>query len=171
MRTLPVRWREALVAGIVLAAAGLLTVASQLAEPGSYTVANDLVFFLVLLGCPTLVAAGWVNRTRQVRELKRLAAIRTRQLQAETQAARIREATRIGEEVQRSIGQTLSAILVRAEGAGGAASANNSLEQVEAAARTALAEIEAAARSALQQLREHIGVLREPIGVVGRSGR
>ena len=153
-----------LAGGAVLAAAGLLTVASQVADPAGYAVADDLVFFLIMLGCPALIGAGWAKRVRQVRELSRMSAIRAAQVKADAEAARITETTRIAAEVQRSVVQTLTAVIVRAEGALGPnvppEKATGDPEQ--AALLAALQEIEVEARSALEQLREHIGVLREP---------
>ncbi|AXH97510.1 hypothetical protein DV701_16585 [Ornithinimicrobium avium] len=139
----------------VLVGAALMTVTSQVTDPGDYAVADDAVFWIVVLGCPALVGAGWAARGRQVRELRRLSVVRAAQLASEVEAARIAETTRVAARVQEDVVQTLGAILVLAEGAAGAGPDERGATQ-----QAALVEIERSARHALDQLREHIGWLR-----------
>lgn len=139
----------------VLVGAALMTMASQVADPGVYAVADDAVFSLVVLGCPALVGAGWAARARQVRQLRRLSVVRAAQVDSQVEAARIGETNRIARRVQEDVVQTLGAILVLAEGAAGPGPGDRG-----ATRHAALVEIERSARNALDQLRRHIGWLR-----------
>ena len=56
----------------------LLTLASQVADPGAYPVADDLFFFTLLVGGPALGGALVTARRDQVRELRRLSAVARR---------------------------------------------------------------------------------------------
>lgn len=136
----------------VLAGAGLMTVSSQVREPDAYTPANDLVFFLIVIGAPALLGASWAARNRQISELQRLSRLREEQREADLHAARLEEHNRIAVRVQQEVIEAMSAIAVHAGGAGqtGAADLDRSL-----------ARIEESARAALDRLRGHLGTLRE----------
>lgn len=154
-------WSRTVQTGVaVLAGAALMTAASQVADPGVYAVADDAVFSLVVLGAPALLGAGWAARARQLRELRRLYALRAEQVAAQVETARIAETNRIAGMVQTGVVQTLGAILVRAEGALGRGTAGTGQDAV--ARRVALTEIEQSTRDALDQMRGHIGSLRAP---------
>ncbi|MGH3445618.1 MAG: histidine kinase [Nocardioidaceae bacterium] len=137
-----------------LAGAALLTGANQTQQPGSYTVVNDLTFFLVMLGCPALVGALWTSRTREIRQLQRLTRVRSEQRAADLRAARLEEQNRVASAVQHDVIQAMGAIVVQAVGAARATSS--------AQIGRALSGIELSAREALDQLRTHVGVLRAP---------
>lgn len=148
--------RPVVAAAATLVAVALMTTSSQISEPTAYTVSNDAMFFLVILGGPALAGATWAARNRQLDELRRLSAVRSAQVAAEVEAARLDELSRVASMLQHDVIQSLGAIAMQAQGAtkAGAGSASRTLP-----------EIESAARAVLDDLRRHIGVLREPEAV------
>jgi signal transduction histidine kinase len=147
------RGRTAPTALACAAGALVLTVANQRAHPGDYSAANDLAFFLVLLGGPALLGLLLGQRTRRARELRELTERRAELLASEVRAARLEEQSRVAARVQHGVIQAMGAIVLRA---GGAAQS-----QDPEAMRHALDDIESSARAALDALREHVGMLRE----------
>jgi signal transduction histidine kinase len=137
-----------------VAAAAMLTVANQVANPGQYSAVNDLFFFAALLGGPALAGGVVSARARQVRELRRLSRLRAEQREAELRAARLDEHNRVEEAVTQSMVQRMSGLVVQASGArSGTAPAE---------VRDALRRLEEAARAALDDLRDALGSLRSP---------
>ena len=146
----------ALAATSCLLGAALLTVANQAENSGSDTWTNDLTFFLVMLGGPALLGALLGIRTRQLNRLHRLSVTRSAQHASEVRATRLEEQNRIASGVQHGVIQAMGAIVVQARGA----DRTESVSEV----RDALSAIEASARHALDDLRAHVGLLREPPG-------
>lgn len=139
-------------AAAVAASAVALTLASQHHEPGAYPFADDVAFFLLMVGGPAIAGAGLDRRRRQVRELEllrqRLAAQRTTDLEA----ARLEERQRVEVSVHRRLIEQIGGIVLLAEGA--------RHHGRPATVATALGDIEEAARGALGELREAVGTLR-----------
>ena len=144
------RWPVALSA--VLAAVPALTWAHQLADPGAYPVADDLMFSLLSVGVPALGGAVVRGRAAQVRELRRVAALLDAQRRSEVRAGRLEERNRLELRLHRGFSEQVAAIAVRAESAVGAE---------PEAVRRALADVEKAARASLDELREVLGSLRD----------
>lgn len=140
----------AVAAGAVLAA-GALTGANHLHQPGEYPVLDDLVFYLLVTGAPALAGAAVRVRARQVAESRRLGALLAEQRDAELRTARLVERNGLEVRLHRDFSHRTGAIVMRAEGALGASCGKQ---------RSALADIEAAARATLDELREAIGTLR-----------
>ncbi|RIK17102.1 MAG: hypothetical protein DCC50_02775 [Acidobacteria bacterium] len=147
--------------GTVVGGAALLTALNQSLDPG-VGVVNDLVFFLVVLGGPALVGSAWTTATRRARQLARLAALRSGQVAAEVEAARVDELGRLARTVQQEMVQAVGAITLQAEGA---------LRSEAEVARAAAEPIERSARAALDLLREHVGVLRRSASAGHRHER
>lgn len=147
--------------GTVVGGAALLTAVNQSLDPG-VGVVNDLVFFLVVLGGPALVGSAWTTATRRARQLARLAALRSGQVAAEVEAARVDELGRLARTVQQEMVQAVGAITLQAEGA---------LRSEAEVARAAAEPIERSARAALDLLREHVGVLRRSESAGDRHDR
>ena len=131
----------------VLAALGsavdacLLTLASQVADPGAYPVADDLFFFTLLVGAPALGGALVTARRDQVRELRRLSAVRAEQRAAQVRAARLEERNRLEAGVVQGLVQRMGALVVQASGAAREPSADETpaaLDRMEESARGAL---------------------------------
>ena len=149
-------WTQARVAlpAVLVAAVGL-TVASQWRFSDEYPVADDLVFFLLVLAGPAVVGASLVARTGQVRELSRLSARLATQRDDDLRAARLEEQQRIELVVHRRLVEQMGAIALRAEGA---------RHTVDPEMRQrALEDVEATARTGLAELRKALGVLRDPV--------
>lgn len=146
------RCRAAVAVALGLLAVGALTVLNQLVNPGDFTLLNDLVFFLAVIGAPVVVGAVWQARARQIEQLDRLLRERREQRTAEVHAVRLEEQTRILAGVQHDVIQSMGAIVLRSAGA------SRTGVEVE----DALRQIEASARAALDGLRAHIGLLRQP---------
>ena len=144
------RWPFALGAG--LAAASALTWAHQVADPGTYPVADDFMFSLFCVGAPALAGAVVRGRSDQVRELRRVAALLEAQHGAQVRRAQLEERNRLQMRLYRGFSEQVAAIAMRAESAVGA-------EEQET--RRALADIEGAARASLDQLRGVLGSLRD----------
>lgn len=144
--------RPRLAAPACLVGAALLTVANQILDRDSYTPANDLVFFVIVVGAPALVGATWGTGGRQIRQLEHLSEVRSGQRAADVRAARLDERRRIALDVHRDVVQAMSAITVAASGAerGDARQMAGSLRQIELSAR-----------ASLDELRDHIGILRD----------
>ena len=144
----------------VLAALGcavdacLLTLASQVADPGAYPVADDLFFFMMLVGGPALGGALVTARRDQVRELRRLSAVRAEQRAAQVRAARLEERNRLEAGVVQGLVQRMGALVVQASGAAREPSADET--------PAALDRMEESARGALTEMREVLGALRSP---------
>ena len=144
----------------VLAALGsavdacLLTLASQVADPGAYPVADDLFFFTMLVGGPALGGALVTARRDQVRELRRLSAVRAEQRAAQVRAARLEERNRLEAGVVQGLVQRMGALVVQASGAAREPSADET--------PAALDRMEESARGALTEMREVLGALRSP---------
>ena len=144
------RWPVAL--GAVLAAVPALTWAHQLADPGAYPVADDVMFSLLSVGVPAVCGAVVRGRAAQVRELRRVAALLDAQRGAEVRSARLEERNRLEIRLHRGFSEQVAAIAMRAEGAVGA--------EAEAV-RQALIDVERAARASLDELRDVLGSLRD----------
>ena len=132
----------------------LLTLASQVADPGAYPVADDLFFFTMLVGGPALGGALVTARRDQVRELRRLSAVRAEQREAQVRAAQLEERNRLDAEVVAGLVQHMGALVVQASGAArdpGAAETPAALDRMEENARAALTE-----------MRDVLGELRSP---------
>ena len=141
-------WLSPVVAAIgCLVAASGLTAANQLAG-STYTVPNDLFFFLLLLGGTALAGALLSARTAQVRELRALTELRRTQRATEVRAASLEERNRVGAEITQALMQRLGAVVVQVSGA-----------RVRPE-RDAMVRIEQAARAALDDLRAALGSLR-----------
>ena len=134
--------------------AWLLTLASQVADPGAYPVADDLLFFTMLVGGPALGGALVTARREQVRELRRLSAVRAEQREAQVRTARLEERNRLDAGVVAELVQRMGALVVQASGAArdpGAAETPAALDRMEENARAALTE-----------MRDVLGELRSP---------
>ncbi len=138
-----------------LGAVAALTVANQQADAGRYSAANDFFFFAVLVGGLALAGELITARAAQVRDLRRLTAVRETQRAAELQAARLEERTRIDAGITRSMMQRMGALVVQASGV--------RREGAAGPAREGVARMEAAGRATLDDLREVLGSLREPV--------
>lgn len=144
--------RPSLAAAADLAGAVSLATANQLAEPGHYTFANDLFFFALVVGGPTLGGALVTARRRQVRELRALARVRARQHDDEVRAARLEEHSRLEAGVTQALMQRLGALVVQASGVRREPEADR--------VRAAASRMEQLGRATLDDLREVIGSLR-----------
>lgn len=139
-------------AASVLIVAVFLTVANQRHFPGDYAVADDLAFFLIVLGAPAILGTILVARAAQVRELTALSRRLDAQRADTVAAARLEEQHRIELAVHHRLVELMGAVALRAQGA---------LREPAGPHGTALREIEETARSGLTELREALGVLRE----------
>lgn len=139
------------VAGVA-AVATALTYANQRHFANEYPPADDLAFFLIVVGAPALLGAALVARIRQVRELDALHQRRAVQRRDEITAARLAEQQHIEMAVQHRLVERLGAIALRAEGA---------RDEDGRSPTDSLAQIEQAARTGLDELRRALGVLRE----------
>jgi signal transduction histidine kinase len=137
-----------------LGAVTALTAANQLADAGRYSAANDFFFFAVLVGGVALAGELVTARATQVRDLRRLSAIRETQRAVEVQAARLEERNRIDAGITRSMMQRMGALVVQAAGV--------RREGTAGPARDGVARMEAAGRATLDDLRDVLGSLREP---------
>jgi signal transduction histidine kinase len=135
-------------------AAGLLTVANQVADRGQYSAVNDLFFFAALVGGPALAGAVVEARARQVRELRRLSRLHAQQREAELRAVRLGERNRVERAVTQSMVQRMSGMVVQVSGARSGAGSPE--------VGQALRRLEDTARGALDDLRETLGSLRTP---------
>jgi signal transduction histidine kinase len=146
-------WLPAVPGALVVAlGAAALTAANQRHDPGGYPVADDLVFFLLVVGAPAVAGATLTRRRGQIAELAALGRRIEQQRAADLEAARLEERQRIEVDVHRRLIERIGGLVLLAEGARHHPSA--------AAVWTALGEIEDAARAALGDLREAVGVLR-----------
>ncbi len=139
-------------AGLVTTA--LLAVADQVHAAGRFSLANDGVFYAVVVFAPALVGGLIGSRNRQVAELT----VRQRELERRrdvlVRAARAREREQVARRVDVVLAGRLAGIVedARALGEAGEAASTSRLEAMETTARTALGE-----------LREVLGVLRETV--------
>ncbi len=136
--------RPAIVSATCTVAAVLMTIANQRAHPGDYSVANDLFFYLLVLG--GAAAVGWSTgvRRRQTRRLRQLTALRAQQGTAQVRAAAVEERNRIATDLAGSLVRRLDALADEAERSDRARrpeAARARLETIEATGRTALAEL------------------------------
>ena len=152
------RWPVVL--GAVLAAVPALTWAHQLADPGAYPVADDVMFSLFSVGASALGGAVVRGRAAQARELRRVAALLETQRGAEVRAARLEERNRLEIRLHRGFSEQAAAIAMRAESAVGAEAA---------AVRRALADVESATRASLDELREVLSSLRDEPAATGTA--
>ncbi len=132
----------------------LLTLASQVADPGAYPVADDLFFFTLIVGGPALGGALVTARRDQVRELRRLSAVRAEQRATEVRAARLEERNRLDADVVEGLVQRMGALVVQASGA--------ARDPGAAETPAALDRMEENARGALTEMRDVLGALRSP---------
>ncbi len=137
-----------------LAVVAMLTAANQLADPGRYTAANDFFFFAVLVGGVALAGNLVSARAAQVRELRKLSAIREEQRAREIEAARLEERTRVDAGVTRSMMQRMSALVVQVSGVRREGASHRD--------RDAVARVEAGGRETLEELREVLGAFGAP---------
>jgi signal transduction histidine kinase len=146
---------RASVVGWSIAAAGL-TLANQLDTSTGFSALNDLAFFAGLVGAPIVLGHVLGARSAQIRELHE----RTELLVAEqgivVAAARAEERSRIAREVHAAIAQRIGEIALQAAGAERIATSDGER------ALEALAHVESTARASLDEIRQVIGVLREP---------
>lgn len=144
---------------LVLTGAGVvavLTAADHIAAPGRFAFANDVVFYAVLVGAPTL--AGWLigARSQQVTELRHRAEELDRRRATAVRTARADEVERVERQVDVALAERLRTIIENARQAGRLA--EHSPDDVP----PRLAQVEATAREALADLREVLGVLHLP---------
>ncbi|GAB2725792.1 sensor histidine kinase [Nocardioides pakistanensis] len=157
---LPRRW--AVVGAAALA--GALVVANQF-HNDEYHWLDDAVFFLVVVGGPSVAGATVTTRARQVRRLTQLQGELEELQRIEVAAARLDEQGRVVGEVHARLAEQIASIAIRAEGAR------------RAADPTAFEVIEDEARSVLDRLREALGSLRAedehhpPEAVAGQVAR
>ncbi|MDQ3485146.1 MAG: histidine kinase, partial [Actinomycetota bacterium] len=142
---------------LVLTGAGvvaLLTAADHIAAPGRFAFANDVVFYAVLVGAPTL--AGWLigARSQQVAELRHRTEELERRRATAVRTARADEVERVERQVDVALAERLRTIIENARQAGRLA--EHSPDDVP----PRLAQVEATAREALADLREVLGVLQ-----------
>jgi signal transduction histidine kinase len=140
-------------AAVVGGCAAALAGAHQLADLEGYPLLDDLVFSLLVVGAPAAAGAVVRGRARQVRELRRVAALLTAQRDAEVRAAALEERNRLEMRLHQGFSEQVAAIAMRAEGAVGAD---------DEGVRSALSDVEAASRRSLDELREALGQLRAP---------
>lgn len=142
-------WVALIVAGA--ASAAILVVANQAADPGSFSIANDAVFFLLLILVPGTV--GRLIDARQVEQLCQVTGSLERQRELTAQAARALEGNRVEQAVETALVGRLHSITVAVDSA-----VMFAVSRPEAVPG-ALAAVETAARSTLEALREVLGVL------------
>ncbi len=146
----PRRLRLELIAGIV----GALAVAALLAPHG--------VSWAAVVAGPVVVTVGWLagENVRAQREVTREAAeravARERERDAQAREAATQERVQIARELHDVVAHSMSLIAVRA----GAARLVLDTDRDEV--RDALSIIETASRQALREMRQIVGVLREP---------
>jgi signal transduction histidine kinase len=138
----------------------LLAVADQVGSPGRFALADDGVFYAVVVLGPVL--AGWVvgSRNRQVAELGRRTDELERHRETSLSAARAVEGERVERAVDLALAGRLRTIVDGAHRAAALAASD------PAAVPSALAVVEDTARAALAELREVLGVLT-PASVTG----
>ena len=148
---------------LVTVTAVALTVDNQRHDPGVYPVADDLVFFLLVVGAPAVAGAGLMRRRDQIAALTRLGRRLEEQRAADLALARLEERQRVEVDVHRRLIERVGGIVLLAEGA--------RHQPLPSATTRALAAIEEAARGALEDLRGAVGVLRTtPEPTAARSG-
>lgn len=146
-------WTHHGVAAIaVLAVAAALTFGNQRHFGQEYAAADDLAFFLIVIGAPALLGAALVARVGQVRELAALSERLAAQRRDDIATARLEEQHRIELAVHHRLVERMGAMALLAEGAG--------LERDPSTRTRALQEIEETARAGLDELRHALGVLR-----------
>ncbi len=140
-----------LLAGVV--GAGLLSIANQIESPGRFAIADDGVFYGVVVLGPVL--AGWIlgTRARQLTELRARNAELERRRETAVRLARVDEAARVERQIDVALAGRLRTIISAARHAGELD--KESPESVPAQ----LAEVETTARAALTDLREVLGAL------------
>lgn len=134
----------------------ILTTANQVAEPGSFTTANDAVFFAVLVGAPAAAGRLLAERSGQVAELGRLNTELDRRQQVAVRAARAAEAERVERAVDEALAgrlQTIIAGIRRADTLAGVA---------PDAVPSVMSGVETTSRAGLSELRSVLGVLQSP---------
>lgn len=138
---------------VTVGAAAMLAAGSRLADPSAHSLADDAAFYLVLVACPVIVGAGWAARALQIAETRRLTDLVAARRAADVRSARLEQQSALSAELQRGVIQTMGAIAIRASG--------GTLADGEMPGT--LEDIESIARRALEELRDHLGVLREPV--------
>jgi signal transduction histidine kinase len=152
------RLPELVLTAVVVAA--LLTVADQ-ATATEFSLANDGVFYTVVVLGPSVV--GWLlgTRTRQLGEIRRRTVELERLRDATLAAARVREAERVEREIDLALAERLDKIVADVR------EADRRADSDPGAVPRLLARVEATAREALAELRTVLGVLLpEPTGPV-----
>lgn len=141
--------------GWAIAAAGM-TVANQLDPSTRASALNDLVFFAGVVGAPIVLGHVLGARASQLRELDTRTKLLAASQDVAVAAARAEEHARLEREVHAAIAQRVGEIALQAGGAERMATIDRQR------ALEALARVEAAARASLDDIRQIIGVLRDP---------
>lgn len=146
--------RRALLAVTVPAAVVLLAFANQLGSPGQFALADDAVFYAVVVGAPALTGALVAVRGAAVRELEARRADLVQRRATVVRAARIAEAERVEREVDHALADRLRDII------DGVAEASSRAASRPETVPVTLASVEASARAALELMRDVLGELR-----------
>jgi len=146
--------RRALLAVTVPAAVLLLAVANQIGSPGQFALADDALFYAVVVGAPALTGALVAVRGAAIRQLEARRAELVRRRATVVRAARAAEVERVELEVDDALADRLRGII------DGVAEASSRAVSRPEAVPVTLASVEASARAALELMRDVLGVLR-----------
>jgi len=160
------RWTASAVrvAAVAAVAVVAMTTANQIAPEQTYSALDDLVFFALALGTPTLIGRMLRLRAGSIRELAARAEALRAVRAAEAAAAVAEERARLAIGVHDALAQRIGEIALQAAGAQRLAG------REPARALAALARIEATARAALEDIRQVVGVLRRGDGLLDVAG-
>lgn len=146
--------RALVLAGATPGVVVLLAVADQVGSPGQFALADDGVFYAVVVGAPALVGALVAVRSAAVRELEARRAQLIERREIVVLAARSAEVERVEQEVDEALAHRLRAVI------DGIADASARASSRPDAVPSALEEVGSSARAALGLLRDVLGVLR-----------
>lgn len=147
--------RPAVLAVATAAAVVILAVADQVGSPGRFALANDAVFYAVVVGAPALTGALVAVRSAAMRQLEARRAELVRRRATVVREARAAEVERVAREVDDALANRLRKLI-----AGVADASARAVSRPEAVPLT-LASVEASARAALELMRDVLGVLRQ----------
>lgn len=148
--------RALVLAGATPGVVVLLAVADQVGSPGQFALADDGVFYAVVVGAPALAGAMVAVRSAAVRELEARRAQLLERREIVVLAARSAEVGRVEQEVDEALAHRLRAVI------DGIADASARASSRPDAVPSALEEVGSSARAALGLLRDVLGVLRPP---------
>lgn len=148
--------RPVVLAVAALAVVVLLAVADQVGSPGQFALADDGVFYAVVVGAPALTGALVAVRSAAVHELRARRVELMHRRAIVVRAARAAEVERVEREVDDALADRLRGIV------DGVAEASSRAVRRPEAVPIALALVEASARAALELMRDVLGVLRPP---------